>query len=324
MISEVYIQSVCLMNSAVYMHYIEKKTMHEIAADLNISKSTVSRLLKRAIEEDVIQFEIAPDFFECVQIEKAIKSIYNLKEVLVLPISTKPMSKNPIQVKKMVALEGARYLQRIITDSDIIGLTWGGTMYYLIQYLNPCRKANAKVITLHGSIVNCDEKLAVETLVKRAAMAFGGKKVSIYENGLFDKQEEFEQIKTSESWKEMMFLFENINISISGVGSLYPLRTTPLASTTYLKSNELQELLTQESYADILLRFIDKDGNECNTSMKDRTFSIDLETYKNIPRKIIVASGSEKVKSIQALLNGNLVDVLIIDQFLAKGILENR
>jgi DNA-binding transcriptional regulator LsrR (DeoR family) len=35
----------------------------------------------------------------------------------------------------------------------------------------------------------------------------------------------------------------------------------------------------------------------------------------------VVASGTEKVTSIQALLNGQLVDVLIIDQFLAKGLL---
>ncbi|MEG0377965.1 MAG: sugar-binding domain-containing protein, partial [Eubacterium sp.] len=320
MLGEVYNQSVCIMNAAVYMYYIEKKQMHEIAEVLNISKSTVSRLLKRALEEDVIQFKIAPDFYESTKLERVLKERYSLEKVLVTPILVHGDRIKPIEIKKMVALEGARYVQRNITDEDIVGLSWGGTMYHLIQYLNPCQKAKAKVITMHGSIANCDEKLSVETLVRRAAMAFGGKNISICKNGLFSTCEELERLKQSENYKRMEFLFENINISVSGVGSLYPKITTLLASTHYLKPKELVELSDQEAHADIMLRFIKKDGTECETSMKDRTFSIDLETYKKIPRKVIVASGAEKVYSLQAVLNGGLADVLIIDQFLAKAL----
>ncbi len=316
--SEVYNQSVCIMNAAVYMHYVEKKNMHQIAEILNISASTVSRLLKRALDENVVKFEIEPNFLECTELATIIRKKSGLREVLVVPVLSDTNSGTALTVKKMVALEGARYIQRIITDDDIIGLTWGGTMYHLIQYLNPCRKANAKVITMHGSIANCDEKLAVDTLVRRAAMAFGGKNVSICRNGLFDRPEDYELLRSTEIYRKMTTLFENINISISGVGLLYPTTTTLLASTNYLKPEEFQELLSQHAYADIMLRFIDKNGCECNTSMKQRTFSIDLETYKKIPLKIIVASGIEKGPAIQALINGKLLDVLIIDQKLAK------
>lgn len=322
MLSEVYNQSICVMNAAVYMHYVEKKNLHEIAEILNVSKSTISRLLKRAIDEDVIQFEIASDFLECTQMEKTIKEKYHLQDVLVLPVYSTNLKNNPLKIKKKVALEGARYLQRIITDDDIIGLTWGGTMYHLIQYLNPCRKANAKVITLHGSIANCDEKLAVDNLVKRAAMAFGGKNYSICDNGLFTDLDDFERIKSCEGWSTLMNLFENINISISGVGAIYPIRTTPLATASYLNASELEELMGQDPCADIMLRFIDKNGQECETTMKKRTFSIELEMYKKIPRKIIVASGSEKEKSVRALLKGGLLDVLVIDQLLAMRLLK--
>jgi deoxyribonucleoside regulator len=153
-------------------------------------------------------------------------------------------------------------------------------------------------------------------------MAFGGKNYSICENGLFDNLDDFEKMKSSESWSKLMYLFENINISISGVGAIYPIRTTPLATTSYLNSCELEELMAQEPYADIMLRFIDQHGQECKTSMTKRTFSIELEMYKKIPQKIIVASGSEKEKSVRALLNGRLLDVLVIDQLLAKRLLK--
>ena len=69
-------------------------------------------------------------------------------------------------------------------------------------------------------------------------------------------------------------------------------------------------------------RFIDQDGEECKTSLKDRTASISLEEYKQIPQKIIVASGEQKALSIRSALKGNLVDVLIIDYYLAQKLLE--
>jgi deoxyribonucleoside regulator len=80
------------------------------------------------------------------------------------------------------------------------------------------------------------------------------------------------------------------------------------------------EITDEGANCDIMLRFIDKNGRECNTTIKDRTFSIDLNTYKKIPRKVIVASGKEKVHAIHALINGELLDVLIIDQLLAHGL----
>lgn len=318
--SEVYNQSICLMNEVVYYYYLQKNTMVEISEKLGISKSTVSRLLKRAEEENVISFQMAPDPLECIHLEQTISDRFNLDTVLVTPVNLTTGPVSPDTIKKQVALEGARYLQRIITDDDIIGFTWGGTMYHLIQYLNPCRRKGAKIITLHGSIANCNPKFAVDTLVKRAAMAFGGKNISLCRNGLLDTREMAQLVK-SDYHSQIQHIFNHIDIAISGVGALYPDITTPLATTDYLTPSELKELTDQGAYCDLLLRFIDRNGQECNTSMKDRTYSIDIETYKKIPKKVIVASGREKASSLLALINGKLLNVLIIDQILAKALL---
>ncbi|MDR1966998.1 MAG: hypothetical protein LBQ36_09830 [Synergistaceae bacterium] len=321
MIGEVYAQSVCLMNEAINMYYAEKKTLSEIAGELNVSKSTASRLLQRASDEKVVEFRIAPDFAECIELSRLIKCKYGLESVLALPVSSYDEAKDCLEIKKSVALEGARYVQRVISHDDIIGLSWGGTMYHLIQYLNPCRKVNACVVTLHGSIANCDAKFDVKTLVRRAAMAFGGTKACLEKKGLFDTREEVEQLKSSEEYKKIRSLFDRINISVSGVGAMHPDLLTPLAGTDYLTDSERGEIIGRGARCDIMLRFIDKNGRECRTSLKDRTFSIDLKTYKKIPRKVVVASGREKALAIHALIRGRLLDVLIVDQFLARELI---
>ena len=68
------------------------------------------------------------------------------------------------------------------------------------------------------------------------------------------------------------------------------------------------------------LHFIDRNGKECETDLKYQTLTIGLETYKNIPTKVVVASGFEKADTVLALLKGKLVDVLIMDYALAEAV----
>jgi len=317
MVSEVYDQSTFLMYSAVYHYYVLKKTIKETADFLHVSNATVSRLLKKAKQQKFVRLEVDPHILCCMQLAEKIKKQYGLKEVLIAPVEECFMD-NAIEVKKQVALEGARYLQRITSDDDVIGLSWGGTMYYLIQYLNPCQKSNSKVVTLHGSIAQCDPKLSVESLVHRAAMAFGGQSFSIYHSGLCKTPEEAQALKKSESYQKLNRLFSNINISISGVGTLYPENRSILSSIQYLNQREHAEINRVPAYCDLMLRFLDRNGHECKTSIKERTLSIELEQYKKIPNKIIVASHSDKKETVIALLKGKLVDILIIDQKLGE------
>lgn len=312
---EVYNPSLCNISKMAYMYYIEGKSRTAIAKEMGISASTISRMLKKAKEESIIEISMPKKFLECNQMENQIKEQFGLDYVVVVPVEEETQT-NEEEIKKQVALEGARYLQRIISDGDVLGMAWGGTMYYLIQYLNPCRKVDASILTIHGSIFDCDSKLAVKALVKRAAMAFGGKHEIISGVGLHDSVElaHLEQ----EKYKKIFKLMKEISIAVCGVGSPLPPKESLLFKEGYLNKEELGELKAQQVCCDLVLRFIDREGKECETSLVDRTLSIDLKEFKNIPCKIIVASGSFKSEAVMATLKGGLANVLIIDSNIAK------
>lgn len=320
--SEVYNQSTCLVSQIAYQYYIEGKKRSEIAEHFGLSPATISRVLKRAKEEGIVEFKIADPYLECNQLERFLEDRFQLKSVCIVPLQRPEDSIQDEYVKKQVALEGARYIQRIIQDDDVIGMAWGGTMYHLIQYLNPCRKVNASIITMHGSIAKCSENLEVKTLVDRAAMAFGGQNLSLEYPGIYSHKKECEDIRNLEECKKIFDLYKKIDISITGVGKMYPDFQSLLAQTDYLNDNDIEMLRGQKACSDLMLRFINEEGKECDTYLKERTLSIDLETYKKIPCKIVVASGSAKASSILSLLRGDLIDVLIIDYYLARKLIE--
>ena len=251
--------------------------------------------------------------------EEMLQQKFNLKCVIVVPVP-ETYTDDKDTVKKKVALEGARYIQRVINDGDVIGLNWGGTMYHLIQYLNPCRKVPASIITMHGSIEHSVKELQAKSLVRRAAMSFGGNTMVTAAPGLSASVEEYQRITSQPDYQKLEKMYGKIDISVSGVGSIYPKMDTPLLTSDYLNEEEIREIQKENAVCDFLLRFFDQDGKECQTSLKDRTVSISVDEYKKIPLKIVVASGKGKAHAVKSLLKGNLVDVLIIDRDLADAV----
>ena len=79
--------------------------------------------------------------------------------------------------------------------------------------------------------------------------------------------------------------------------------------------------LDELPYGDIMLRFFDENGNECDTDLRDRTLSIELDAYKKIPTKILAVSGVHKAAALKAALVGKMADVLIIDEKLAAELI---
>ena len=322
--AEVYNQSTFIILKAAYLYYLKEKSQNDIAEILNISVPTVSRLIKKAKEEKIVEFVIRDPYLECIDLEQRLKQEFKLKDVVIAPNVIKDDAKldTAENTKKLVALEGARYLQRIITEKDVLGISWGQTMYYLIQYLNPCQKVNGKFVTMHGSISGLKSDFDVRTLVSRTSMVFGGKNYSLLAEALLSCPQVTASIKNEKYVKQVYEMFDQITISICGMGSFYPQLDSLLCKSKYLSDGEVRNLQKHDVVGDIVLRFFDKKGKECDTDFKDRTIGIELDQYKQIKTKITVVSDEVKTQTTYAALKGGFVDVLITDYNLGKSILQ--
>lgn len=114
MLDKVYEQSTNLIVKAAFYYYIEGMSQSEISELLGISVPTVSRILKKAKDKRIVEFNIPEQYVDCVYLETKLKKITGLKEVIISPCIESRQDITENEVKKNVALEGARYLQRII------------------------------------------------------------------------------------------------------------------------------------------------------------------------------------------------------------------
>lgn len=321
-----YQHSVSLVLKAAYLYYIENRPQTEIASSLGISVTTVSRLLNKAREDRIVEFVIRDPYLECIRLEEQLKEKFHLRDVIIAPSGSEESMPDSDaarkNAKKLVALEGARYLQRVISENDILGVTWGSTVYQMISYLNPSQKVRAKFVTLHGSIACCENELDVRTLVSGIAKAFFGQNYYLLTDALMSSPEAAHIIKNEKNNQKVFEMFDHINISVSGIGSFYPTEESVLASPAFMSPEDLAMLKKEHVTGDIALRFFDQDGNECKTSLSDRMIAISMEQFKRIGCKISLVSGVSKAKAVLSALKGGLIDVLILDYSLAQAILD--
>lgn len=316
----IYMQSKNLILKAAHLYYHKGMRQQEIAEQLEISVSTVSRLLKKAKEQKIVHFSIDQEYLECLHLEESLREHCGLREVIVAPLPNRGEGMRPEEIKKIVGLEGARYLQRVVTDNDMVGVAYGETVWYVYNYLNPCQKCNVGFVTMHGTLHHESDKLDGSWLVPRIAKVFGGKYYTINQKGIQNSREDVLRVLKEDRVRTVFEQFPKITVSISGVGMAYPEKETILLRGDYLSQQMQQQLEDAGACCDLMLRFLNKNGQECNTPMRSQTVGIPLESYRRIPNKVIVASDERKWVAVLALLRNRLVDTLIIDQNLARNV----
>lgn len=316
--ANIYAQSNNLIVKAAYLYYHKGVRQQDIAEHFDISVSTVSRLLKKAKEQKVVRFMIDNDYLECIELENMIRDGCGLHEAIVAPLPKSKRGMRSEQLKQLVALEGARYLQRTVSDYDTVGVAYGETVWYVYNYLNPCQRKEVGFVTMHGYLSHEKNKLDGSWLVPRIAQAFGGNYYTINYKGILENQDALQKALQNERTCKVFEQFPRITVSISGVGMVYPERQSILVRGNYLSEQTKQMVEDAGACCDLMLRILDKNGEECLSDLRSRTLGIPLGSYKKIPNKIIVASGEKKTSAIIALLRNQLVNTLIIDQDLAR------
>ena len=320
--SNIYMQSTNLILKAADMYYNQGIRQQEISEKLEISISTVSRLLKKAKEQEIVRFTIDQKYLECLTLETELQQRYGLREVIVAPIPDESEQMRLEEKKKIVALEGARYLQRVVSDNDVIGVAYGETVWYVYNYLNPCQRHSSQFVTLHGVLEHATNRLDGSWLVPRIAKAFGGKYYTINCKGLQDSREDVLRSLSEPDVCRCFEQFPKITVSISGVGLVDPhaKQETILLRSNFMSADAKKAVKESDACCDLMLRFLNQNGQESQTLTRSRVVGIPLESYRRIPNKIIVAAGREKWRAVLALLRGKLADTLIVDQNLAREV----
>ena len=88
-----------------------------------------------------------------------------------------------------------------------------------------------------------------------------------------------------------------------------------------VSESDYDELVQKRAVGRLFGYWIDSDGKLLDCSSNRKIFAIPFEIAKDVPLKIAVSSGEDRIPVIQAALKTGLLDVLITDSRTAKKLL---
>lgn len=303
-----------ILATVANLYYNAELTQNQIAQRLYTSRSKISRMLKEARELGIVEINIREPWERNLDYEQTLKDKYHLKNVRV--VMMKDMDREGGLQK--LAESAAYYLDSIVKQGMVVGISWGNTLYRIVKYIGTNNKKNIPitVVPIMGAAnTRTPEKDAMD-LAKGLASAYGGKYQYIYAP-LFVKNKELKNSLIQEDdIKNVLDLSKHADVMLTSVGSIQS-----KSWNNYLSERTLERLEEKGAVGHIAGHFYDIMGNEIETNLSERMIGVEIDDIRSCADLICVAYGEAKAEALLGALRANLVNTLILDEKCAKKIL---
>ncbi|WP_321382895.1 sugar-binding transcriptional regulator [uncultured Enterococcus sp.] len=298
-----------LIAKAAYLYYIEEKTQNEIAEELNIYRTTISRMLKQALKEGLVQIQIEGIDSSILSLEQHVKQKYGLKQVELVSVC---QDETEAEKDEQLSLAAAYFIKRNIEPNMTIGVSWGATLGKAINRIENKRVSNTMVVPIVGGPSHVNSQYHVNTLVYELARKLNGQSIFVNATVIQETKQLKDGIFDSKYFEELKEHWQRLDLAIVGIGGLLSFKTSQWRDL--LTEEDYEELRLREAVGDCCCRFIDQDGKILTGALDSRTIGLGLKELSKIPHAIGVARGKVKAKAILAMIRKGYIHSLVTDQ----------
>jgi DNA-binding transcriptional regulator LsrR (DeoR family) len=307
-----------LISRIATLYYREDKNQAEIGEILGISTSKVSRLLKLAREQGVVEVTIHTPFQQLFALEEEFEQVTGVKRAVIVP----RLSDTPTTVLQDVGQAAANYLLAQLRDGDTICMGGGRSLAAMVASLSTEKVfQDLRVVPSIGGVQG-RHYTDVNNLAFELAQRLRAKPLQLHAPAFVDTLEEKEIVVSVRHVQEILKMARNAQVAVVGVGSVRSAESSYFQFTS-IEAQQLQAIIDQEGgVGEILARVINRQGQLCAQELSDRIVGIDLDDLRRIPLTIGLAAMEEKALPIVAALHGGYLDTLITDEITANQVLE--
>lgn len=297
-----------LMTKCAWYYYLENMTQQNIAELLDISRMRVIKLLERARETGLVQFQIKSENFTTMSMERRLAEKYCLNDVFIVPT---PADKS--HLNDSIARGAAIHIANHIKKGDFVNLGYGDTLSKVLNHLAMISDFPISFVSLTGG---------VNYYLPNARSNIFNARLYLMPTPLVASSKEMaDAMRKEASVTEISQMLPHSTTTVVGIGSMSPFST--ISKEGIVSKNDLLLLKMQGAIGDVLSHFIDKNGNLVQNPLEDRLISTPLPLLKQMSNVIGVAAGIEKVEAIRAALVGKYLNVLITDEVTASLLLDD-
>ncbi|MFJ4691948.1 sugar-binding transcriptional regulator [Streptomyces sp. NPDC088766] len=305
-----------LLVKVARMYHERGMRQPEIAAQLSMSQPRVSRLLKEAVERDVVRtVVVSPDGVHA-ELEDALVEQYGLRDAVVVDTEGAGTAVIPA-----LAAATATYLDATLKGGDVIGISsWSAT---LLESVNVMRAKTTpvaeEIVQIVGGSGSPEVQLHATRLTSRLAELTGARPVFAPSAALVGSRELRDLLWQEPAVAAVVKAWSRLTMALVGIGTLEP---SPLLrrSGNAIAPEDQRQLEALGAVGDVCTRYFDAEGRPVKADFDDHIIGISPEQLRSVDRRIGVAGGESKIAAIRGAALGGWINILITDVEVARSL----
>jgi len=298
-------------------YYDQNQTQQEIADNVGVTRSAISRLLTEARQKGIVEIIVHHPHRSSNELEKALIEHFNLRTARVLLRQTNSME----DLLSGLGVLASQYFTNLVRDGDVVGVSWGTALSQMVRNIKPLPLPNVEVVQIVGGI-STRRPSTVDTLLAPLLADLLGCTCHYLPAPAFTDNEEIRDVLIQQkSIRETLERAEQADIALLGIGSTNPEVNTPY-QLGYISEQDLQDTLAADAVGNVCGWHYNIAGEILDINLNKRVIGLDPVSLSKIPQVIGVSGGGLKAEGILGALHGGYVNVLITDEHAARRMLE--
>ncbi len=290
------------------LYYELGETQEAIAALVGVTRPQVSRLLKEARAQGVVEIRIV----DRAEVESpagpALRKRFGLRAVHLAPSLDGP----PDLARRRVGKLAGQVLASAVRDGMVIGIGDGAAVSAVADELViGASDTDATAVPLCGGFWRPG---AGAEPFRRVGESLGATVHALHAPGLLDDAAVRDALCAHSGVRSVLELWERLDVALFGIGG-------PSWSEASVGREAMAEIRAGGAVGEVLIAPYAIDGRLVGESLRRRTIAFDARRLGDVSLAIGVAEGPGKVAPILGALRGGFLNVLVTDVRTAEAVL---
>lgn len=303
---------------AAWLYYVGNLSQQQVSDRLGLSRFKVNRMLADAREQGMVRISVEHRTSATLALADRLADAFGLAEVQVAPVPA-PTEDQDYE-RTAVGILAATYLARIASGDQrlVIGVGWGRTLSAMADNLSGLTNRNLTFVSLMGSVTHATHTAPGVVCVRLAAQT-GGRAMLLPAPFVADSEAACAVVLDQRLVRETLTVARNASHALMSVGECRD--GAILFESGLFSPEQLAELRRHNVVGDCCGVFFTADGtvadiplNRCTPCVKPAEMG-DMDV-------LMTAGGTSKAAATLAVLRAGFVNRLMIDEALARAVLE--
>ncbi len=290
------------------LYYELGETQSRVAELLGVTRPQVSRILKRARAEGIVEIRIVDGTTESTPAAEELRGRFGIQSVHLAPSLRGPEDVG----RRMIGRLGAEVLRGAIREGAVVGIGDGSSISALADALDePLVETGATVVPLCGGYWFTGP---AREPFRRVADGIGGTAQGLLAPGLVDDPATKVSLYAHAGVRRILEYWERLDVAAFGIGG-------PAWGEAAFGKVACRQLEDAQAVGEMLIAPFDIDGRFVSSNLRKRTIAFDARRLDRLPVRIGVAGGPAKIRPILGALRSGSLTVLVSDVQTAEAVL---